>query len=75
MNQFRRDFWEFLRKRGEEVVSGGRMVLILLGRDGADHVDRGNSFMWHLLARAFAILVSQVTKPNAQIFILFFKWG
>ncbi|KAL0547108.1 hypothetical protein IC582_017031 [Cucumis melo] len=59
VNQFRRDFWEFLRKRGEEVVSGGRMVLILLGRDGADHVDRGNSFMWHLLARAFAILVSQ----------------
>ena len=75
VKQFRRDFWEFLRKRAEEVVSGGRMVLILLGRDGTDHVDRGNSFMWHLLAEAFAILVSKVTKLNAQIFILFFKWA
>lgn len=59
VKQFRQDFWEFLRKRAKEVVSGGRMVLILLGRDGADHVDRGNSFLWHLLAGAFAILVSQ----------------
>lgn len=50
-------------------------VLILLGRDGTDHIDRGNSFMWHLLARAFTILVFQVTIQNAQIFILCFLNG
>ncbi|KAI9115721.1 hypothetical protein K1719_013390 [Acacia pycnantha] len=57
--QFRQDFWKFLRARLEEVVVGGRMVLIFLGRKGPQHVDRGNSFLWEILARAFSILVSK----------------
>jgi hypothetical protein len=36
------------------------MVLILLGRKGQDHVDRGNSFFWELLSRCFAKLVLEV---------------
>ncbi|XP_028774653.1 jasmonate O-methyltransferase-like [Neltuma alba] len=57
--QFREDFWKFLRARSAEVVAGGRMVLIFLGRRGPEHVDRGDSFLWEILARSFAILVSK----------------
>ncbi|KAK7309898.1 hypothetical protein RJT34_07001 [Clitoria ternatea] len=57
--QFQQDFSLFLRSRSEELVVGGRMVLIFLGRRGPEHVDRGNSFFWEILSRSFAILVSQ----------------
>ncbi|XAR73843.1 Salicylate carboxymethyltransferase [Bertholletia excelsa] len=57
--QFQDDFSLFLRSRAGELVAGGRMVLILLGRMGESHVDRGNCFFWKLLTRAFTILVSQ----------------
>uniref|UniRef100_A0A2N9GQF4 Uncharacterized protein n=1 Tax=Fagus sylvatica TaxID=28930 RepID=A0A2N9GQF4_FAGSY len=55
--QFQEDFILFLRSRSEELVVGGQMVLILLGRKDQDHVDRGNSFFWELLSRSFAKLV------------------
>ncbi|NP_001237105.1 salicylic acid methyl transferase-like protein [Glycine max] len=58
-HQFQEDFSLFLRSRSEELVVGGRMVLIFLGRRGPEHVDRGNSFFWEILSRSFAILVSQ----------------
>ncbi|KAH7520003.1 hypothetical protein FEM48_Zijuj08G0097500 [Ziziphus jujuba var. spinosa] len=57
--QFKEDFFLFLNSRSEELVAGGKMVLILLGREGPDHIDRGNSFLWELLSRSFAILVSK----------------
>ncbi|XP_062102447.1 probable methyltransferase TCM_000336 [Humulus lupulus] len=60
LKQFQKDFSLFLRARSKEVIQGGRMVLILLGREGPDHhVDRGNSFFWQLLSRSFSILVSK----------------
>ncbi|PQP96379.1 jasmonate O-methyltransferase [Prunus yedoensis var. nudiflora] len=46
LKQFQEDFTLFLKSRSEELTVGGRMVLILLGRKGPDHVDRGNSFFW-----------------------------
>ncbi|KAK6258307.1 SAM dependent carboxyl methyltransferase - like 4 [Theobroma cacao] len=58
-NQFQEDFSLFLKSRSMELVTGGRMVLILLGRIGQDHVDRGNSFFWEILSRSLAISVSQ----------------
>jgi hypothetical protein len=58
--QFQQDFTVFLRSRSEELVVGGRMVLILLGRRAQDHVDRGNFFFWELLSRSFSKLVSEV---------------
>ncbi|CAK9143428.1 unnamed protein product [Ilex paraguariensis] len=58
-SQFQEDFPLFLRSRSKELISGGQMVLILLGRRGPNHVDRGNAFLWELLSRSFAILVSQ----------------
>ncbi|XP_015576633.1 probable methyltransferase TCM_000336 isoform X2 [Ricinus communis] len=57
--QFKEDFSLFLQSRSQELISGGCMVLILLGRVGPDQVDRGNSFFWELLSRSVAILVSQ----------------
>ncbi|CAD5330119.1 unnamed protein product [Arabidopsis thaliana] len=58
-SQFKEDFSIFLRCRSKEMVTGGRMVLIILGREGPDHVDRGNSFFWELLSRSIADLVAQ----------------
>ncbi|GMY11460.1 salicylate carboxymethyltransferase-like [Fagus crenata] len=56
--QFQEDFRLFLGSRSEELIVGGRMVLILLGRRGLDHVDRGNSFFWQLLSRSLTTLIS-----------------
>ncbi|KAE8664250.1 homeobox-leucine zipper protein HAT5-like [Hibiscus syriacus] len=58
-NQFQEGFELFLKSRSKELVTGGRMVLILLGRIGQDHVDRGNSFLWEILSRSLAISVSR----------------
>lgn len=60
LKQFQEDFYLFLESRSQELIVGGKMVLILLGRAGLDHVDRGNSFLWELLSRSFALLVSKV---------------
>ncbi|CAA3000815.1 salicylate carboxymethyltransferase-like [Olea europaea subsp. europaea] len=58
--QFKQDFSLFLQSRSDEVVVGGRMVLILLGRNGPNYVDRGTAFLWEILYRSLAILVSKV---------------
>ncbi|CAF2244337.1 unnamed protein product [Brassica napus] len=58
-SQFKEDFSMFLRFRSKEVVSTGRMVLILLGREGPNPVGRRNSFFCELLARSIADLVAQ----------------
>lgn len=60
LRQFQEDFSLFLKSRSEELINGGKMVLILLGRMGKNHVDRGNSFFWELLSKSLAILVSKV---------------
>lgn len=39
--QFQRDFNTFLRSRAEEMVGGGRMFLLLLGRTPHDPTDQG----------------------------------
>lgn len=57
--QFQDDSALFLRSRSVEMISGGRMVLIFLGRREQDHNDRGNSFLWELLSRSLQIMVSQ----------------
>ncbi|XP_068345219.1 probable methyltransferase TCM_000336 [Pyrus communis] len=59
LKQFQEDFTLFLKSRSEELAAGGRMVLILLGRSGPDHVDRGNCFFWQLVSQSIAILVSK----------------
>ncbi|KAL6558950.1 hypothetical protein OROMI_019300 [Orobanche minor] len=56
LRQFKKDFSLFLKSRAEEVVGGGRMMLILLGRSGLEHVDMG---FWEILYQTLATLVSQ----------------
>ncbi|KAK6922681.1 SAM dependent carboxyl methyltransferase [Dillenia turbinata] len=59
LKQYQKDWSLFLRSRSQELITGGRMMLIFQGREGPNHVDRGSTFYWELLARAFDILVSQ----------------
>ncbi|KAJ4962647.1 hypothetical protein NE237_022586 [Protea cynaroides] len=57
--QFQEDFSLFLRSRSLELKSGGRMVLILLGRTGPHHTQSANALLWELLSRSFGILISR----------------
>ncbi|KAJ3670715.1 hypothetical protein LUZ60_008141 [Juncus effusus] len=56
--QFRGDFSKFLKARSMEIVSGGRMVLSMLGRRTQDHSDRSTTLLWELLAQSLDILAS-----------------
>lgn len=58
-NQFRIDFSTFLRCRSEEVVSGGRMVLTILGRRGEDACSNECCYIWELLAIALKQMVDE----------------
>lgn len=59
LRQFQEDLSFFLKSRSEEVVSGGKMVLLLLGRSGPYHVDRNSYIYWEMLYQSLATLVSQ----------------
>ncbi|XP_074308913.1 putative methyltransferase TCM_000336 [Silene latifolia] len=67
VQQFQDDFSRFLRLRSQELKNGGRMVLVLLGRENTNHIDRGNSFLWQLLAQSFRILVSKGLIPEEKL--------
>lgn len=56
-DQFKEDFTLFLQSRSDELVNGGKMVLILLGRQGVSHADRGNAFFWKILYQALTNLI------------------
>ncbi|XP_073040174.1 salicylate carboxymethyltransferase-like isoform X1 [Primulina eburnea] len=58
-NQFRTDFSTFLRCRSEEVVSGGRMVLTILGRKSEDACSKDCCYLWELLALALKQMVAE----------------
>ncbi|KAF3634574.1 putative methyltransferase TCM isoform X1 [Capsicum chacoense] len=72
--QFQEDYSLFLRSRSEELVSGGKMVLILLGREGRHHADRGNSFFWKILSKSLSNLVSkgEVEKEKQESYDVHF---
>lgn len=55
--QFQMDFSIFLRSRSEEMIGGGRMVLILVGRKSESEE---YSYCWSPLGKALQISVSQV---------------
>ncbi|KAL3637442.1 hypothetical protein CASFOL_018610 [Castilleja foliolosa] len=56
LKQFQDDFSLFLQSRSRELISGGRMVLLFLGRSGPSHVDRSNPF-WEVLYQSLVTLV------------------
>ncbi|XP_077238735.1 3,7-dimethylxanthine N-methyltransferase CkTbS-like [Tasmannia lanceolata] len=59
LEQFQKDLSLFLKSRSEEMVTDGRMVLILHGRKTADPSTKTNCYMWELLAEALNDMVSQ----------------
>lgn len=58
-NQFQQDFSTFLRCRSEEVVSGGKMVLTILGRKSNDPKSKEGCYIWELLGVSLQQLVSE----------------
>ncbi|KAL6007163.1 hypothetical protein ACLOJK_032659 [Asimina triloba] len=59
LQQFNRDFSTFLKSRAEEMVTGGRMVLTLLGRKSPDPSCKECCFIWELLEQALNDMVSE----------------
>ncbi|KAJ4966547.1 hypothetical protein NE237_018396 [Protea cynaroides] len=64
-DQFESDFYEFLKFRSEELILGGRMVLIILGRRSPDPSSREYCYIWELLAVALNEMVSEAYKNSA----------
>ncbi|OMO76194.1 SAM dependent carboxyl methyltransferase [Corchorus olitorius] len=59
LSQFQQDFLSFLRCRSSEMVTNGRMVLIIHGRETKDPADRDGCYVWEVLADAISYMVSQ----------------
>ncbi|CAH2070213.1 unnamed protein product [Thlaspi arvense] len=58
LNQFQRDFTTFLRMRSQEMVSNGRMVLTVMGRNTLDDpLFRDCCHCWTLLSNSLCDLV------------------
>lgn len=60
LEQFQRDFSLFLSLRDEELVSGGCMFLILVGRSIADPSSKDCCYLWELLTKSLLQLVDEV---------------
>ncbi|XP_068664270.1 probable jasmonic acid carboxyl methyltransferase 2 [Aristolochia californica] len=67
LEQFKRDFQSFLQSRSEEIVLGGKMVLILLGRRTADPSSTESCYIWKLLGQALYDLVSRGLIDEAKL--------
>ncbi|XP_073288558.1 benzoate carboxyl methyltransferase-like [Primulina huaijiensis] len=57
--QFRRDFSKFLSLRGEEMVSGGRMVLSFIGRTVEDPSSMDDNAYFTMLAETLHEMVAE----------------
>lgn len=58
--QFQKDFNTFLRARAEEMVAGGRMFLLLMGRTSHNPTNQGYvAFNWESLETSLNDLVNQ----------------
>lgn len=69
--QFQKDFSTFLKCRSEELVSGGRMVLTILGRKNDDPTSKECCYIWDLLAMALKQMVSEVSNIQSIINLYF----
>ncbi|CDO99414.1 unnamed protein product [Coffea canephora] len=59
IDQFKKDFSTFLSCRAEELVTGGRMVLTILGRKSEDPCSKDGCYIWDLLALALKQMISE----------------
>lgn len=70
LNQFQRDFLTFLKMRSEEMVSNGRMVLTIMGRNTIDNpLYRDCCHCWSLLSNSLCDLVLEVSRKKIHIWI------
>ncbi|PHT98846.1 Jasmonate O-methyltransferase [Capsicum chinense] len=68
VSQFQNDFSSFLRSRSPEMVTGGRMLLSLMGRSSIDPtIEDGCYYQWELLAHALSTLVSKGLVEDEKI--------
>ncbi|CAD6341869.1 unnamed protein product [Miscanthus lutarioriparius] len=67
LRQFQRDFSLFLRSRAAEVVSGGRVVITMLGRRTEGYADVETTLLWDLLSESLAALVSQGLTEQEKV--------
>lgn len=58
-DQFQKDFSMFLKCRLAELVSGGRMVLTILGRKSSDPTSKDGCYIWELMAEALRDMVAE----------------
>jgi jasmonate O-methyltransferase len=57
--QFRKDFTLFLKLRAKELVSGGRMVVSIIGRPS--YVIASKFFhLWEIIAQILSVMTSEV---------------
>eukprot|EP01018_Ginkgo_biloba_P025489 Gb_06055 [translate_table: standard] len=73
VRQFQKDFNTYLKARAQELVPGGRMFLLFLGRTCLDPMDQGiSSLGWQMLGIALNDLVSKrlIEKEKLESFNL-----
>ncbi|KAK4859633.1 hypothetical protein QYF36_008990 [Acer negundo] len=64
--QYQQDLSLFLKSRSEEMVAnGGRVVLILPGRESADPTSEDVCYHWEILAEAIASIVDDADKLDS----------
>ncbi|KAL2936070.1 Salicylate carboxymethyltransferase [Bienertia sinuspersici] len=63
-DQFEKDFSTFLRCRSEEVITGGMMVLTILGRKSDEQYTKESCYEWELFANALNDMVFEEEKLN-----------
>ncbi|URE27453.1 SAM dependent carboxyl methyltransferase [Musa troglodytarum] len=67
LRQFQKDFSLFLKSRSAELRSGGRIVVLILGRRTDDHSDKSATVLWELLDQSLAIMVSQEMVDEEKV--------
>ncbi|KAF8016508.1 hypothetical protein BT93_H1890 [Corymbia citriodora subsp. variegata] len=65
-DQFKRDFTLFLQSRSAEMVTGGRMVLSLMGRISGDP-SAESAFLWELLSLALIAMASEGLVEETKV--------
>ncbi|KAF5199632.1 Anthranilate o-methyltransferase, partial [Thalictrum thalictroides] len=67
LKQFDSDFSSFLRSRSEEIISGGRMVITMIGRRILEPSNKERCKLWELLAKSLRDMVAEKIVEEAKL--------
>ncbi|OMP09006.1 SAM dependent carboxyl methyltransferase [Corchorus olitorius] len=67
LDQFEKDFSNFLRSRSEELVAGGGMLLTLIGRSIADPTSKDCCSLWDLLTKSLLELAAEGLVEESDV--------